>query len=277
MTVKNLRYSFKDTLKENAGLSVYNTGYEHCDSDYLWGPALRDHYLIHFVSSGCGIYTHAEKTHFLRKGDLFLVAPGELISYRADKNDPWEYCWVGFNGTDARRLVTMAGFSPEMPVLHSENPKETERLMLAIAEVSGNSAADDAQMVGCLYHLLAHLIRQNGQYADSNPRQEYVANALRFIQYNYANDIGINDIAHYVGISRSQLYRAFLEDFGISPHTYLQRYRINEACSLLRNPNYFIAEVAGSVGFNDPLYFSRVFKAIKGCSPSAYQRDKTKT
>jgi AraC-like DNA-binding protein len=87
-------------------------------------------------------------------------------------------------------------------------------------------------------------------------------------------EVLISDIASYVGISRSQLYRAFLEDFGISPHTYLQRYRINEACSLLRNPNYSIAEVAGSVGFNDPLYFSRVFKSIKQCPPSAYQREK---
>ncbi len=272
--MKNLRFSFKDTLKENAGMSVYNTGYEHCDSNYTWGPALRDHYLIHFVSAGCGVYTHNDKTYALQKGDLFLVSPGELISYRADQEDPWEYCWVGFNGTDARRLVTMAGFTADTPILHSDNAAETEHYMLAIAEASGNSAADDAQMVGCLYQLLAHLIRQNDQRTTGNPHQEYVANALRFIQYNYANDIGINDIALYVGISRSQLYRAFLEDFGVSPHTYLQRYRINEACSLLRNPNYFIAEVASSVGFNDPLYFSRVFKSIKGCSPSAYQKDK---
>lgn len=272
--MQNMRYSFKNTLKENAGLSVYNTGYEKCDSNYVWGPALRDHYLIHYISSGRGTYVHGDHSYTLREGDLFLVTPGELIHYRADADDPWEYCWVGFNGTDARRLVAMAGFSAEEPVLHSRAKKETERLMMAIAEVSGNTAAADAQMVGCLYHFLAHLIRLNEQNTVSNPHQEYVANALRFIQYNYANDIGISDIARYVGISRSQLYRAFLEDFGISPHTYLQRYRINEACSLLRNPNYSIAEVAGSVGFNDPLYFSRVFKSIKQCPPSAYQREK---
>ncbi len=270
----NDRYSFKNTLKENAGLSVYNTGYERCDSNYGWGPALRDHYLIHYISAGHGTYVHAERSYDLNEGDLFLVSPSELVHYRADKLDPWEYCWVGFNGTDARRLVTMAGFSTDKPVLHSDDPAETQRLLMAIAEDSGNSAADDAQMVGCLYQFLAHLIRLNGQNSVGNAHQGYVANALRFIQYNYANDIGISDIARYVGISRSQLYRAFLEDFGISPHTYLQRYRINEACSLLRNPNYSIAEIAGSVGFNDPLYFSRVFKSIKQCPPSTYQREK---
>ncbi len=272
----NARYSFKDTLKENAGLSVYNTGYEQCDKNYGWGPALRDHYLIHFISHGSGTFTCNKHSYELREGDMFFIAPGQLVSYRADQQDPWAYCWVGFNGTDARRLVTMAGLSMQEPVLHSPDPERTSRLLLRIAEVSGNTAASDAEMAGYLYLFLAHLIGLNDRHTANDPHQEYVANALRFIQYNYASDIGVSDIAHYVGISRSQLYRAFLQDFGVSPHSYLQKYRINEACSLLRNAGISIAEVAGSVGFNDPLYFSRVFKSIKQCTPSEYQRIKNK-
>ena len=271
--MKDERYSFKDTLKENAGLSVYNTGYERCDSTHSWGPALRDHYLIHYVSAGHGSFTSNRQTYSLQTGDLFFVAPGQLVSYRADPLDPWEYCWVGFNGTDARRLVTMAGFSAQRPVLHTRDAELRSRL-LRIAEVSGNTAVSDAEMVGCLYLFLARLIQLNDQRAVSDPHQEYVANALRFMQYHYANDIGVTDSAQSVGICRSQLYRAFLQDFGVSPHNYLQKYRINEACSLLRDAGISIAEVAGSVGFNDPLYFSRVFKAIKNCTPSEYQRRK---
>ena len=182
---------------------------------------------------------------------------------------------MGFNGTDARRLVTMAGFTRKEPVLRDPEPETTPALLLRIAEVSGSTAAADAEMVGCLYLFLAQLIRHSARRTAGDPHQEYVANALRFIQYNYAGDIGVSDIARYVGISRSQLYRAFLQDFGISPHTYLQKYRISEACSLLRNPNLSIAEVASSVGFNDPLYFSRVFKTIKQRTPSDYQRQES--
>ncbi len=272
--MENSRYSFKDTLKENAGLSVYNTGYEQCEKNYCWGPALRDHYLIHYVSQGKGTFTCNKNVYELSRGDMFFIAPGQLVSYRADQHEPWAYCWVGFNGTDARRLVTIAGFSTAQPVLHVSDQEETSRRLLRIAEVSGNTAASDAEMAGYLYLFLSYLIQNNNRHAITDPHQEYVANALRFIQYNYANDIGVNDIAHYVGISRSQLYRAFLQDFGVSPHSYLQKYRINEACSLLHNADISIAEVAGSVGFNDPLYFSRVFKTIKQCTPSDYQRQK---
>lgn len=233
---------------------------------------MRDHYLIHCVSAGQGVFVCGATERLLRQGDLFLIEPGQLVSYRADPLTPWVYSWVGFNGTDARRLVTLAGFSEQKTVIHSSEPEETIRRLRRIADVSGNTAAADAEMVGELLLFLAHLIRMNTDRTADPRHQSYVSNALRFIQYKYAYDIGVNDIARYVGISRSQLYRAFLQDFGISPHVYLQRYRINEACSLLRAAALSVAEVAGSVGFNDPLYFSRVFRAVKGCTPSQYRQ-----
>ena len=49
------KYSYKDTLKENLGLAVYNTGYQKCTGQYTWGPALRDHYLVCLLyTSFCG-------------------------------------------------------------------------------------------------------------------------------------------------------------------------------------------------------------------------------
>lgn len=270
----NQKYQFRDALKENAGLSVYNTGYEQCENGHSWGPARRDYYLIHYVISGQGTLRCNQQTYPVKAGQLFLTYPSEVASYQADSKEPWQYCWVGFNGTDARRLVKLAGFSHKMPVLNSDDIQQTAERLRRIADASGNTAADDAEMAGCLYLFLAHLIRMNRQRPVGDTHQTYVANALRYIQYNYANDIGVTDIAAYVGISRSQLYRAFLQDFGVSPHNYLQTYRINEACSLLHDPTYSVAEVAGSVGFNDPLYFSRVFKSIKGTTPSEYQKNK---
>lgn len=270
------KFQFRDTLKENAGLSVYNTGYEQCDSGHIWGPALRDHYLIHYVVSGSGTLRCNQQEYPIQAGMLFIIFPSQVASYQADETDPWQYTWVGFNGTDARRLVKLTGLTKDRPVWRCEDPDETYALLRGIADASDNTAAADAEMVGRLYLFLAHLIKRSPQHQAGDTHQTYLANALRYIQYNYASNIGVADIARYVGISRSQLYRAFLQQFGVSPHTYLQTYRINEACSLLRDPAYSVAEVAGSVGFNDPLYFSRVFKSIKGVTPSDYQKKRKK-
>ncbi len=268
--VERTKFSFKDTLKENLSMAVYNTGYEVCESGYKWGPALRDHYLLHYVRSGKGAYTFGGRVFRLSAGDMFLVFPSTLVSYVADETDPWEYCWVGFNGTEARRMLQETEFSESHPVLHPEHADRLEELLLSIYRSSGNTPAADATMAGYLYLFLSELMTISHREKRQAGVQDYLTQALRYIQYNYAADIQVNRIASYVGVSRSQLYRAFMEQFGMSPHMFLKRYRINEACALLRNTDLSVSEVAGSVGFADPLYFSRVFKESKGVSPTEF-------
>ncbi len=262
---------FKDTLKENLSMAVYNTGYEQCVGGHKWGPAVRDHYLVHYVHSGKGSYRVHGVTYSLHAGDLFLIYPSDLVSYTADIDNPWEYYWVGFNGTEAGRMLQATGFSKNKPVLHVDDAGKLTELLLNIYHSSGNTPEADADMAGYLYLFLGELMRATGQsrrYADV---QDYLTQALRHIQHNYASIVRVESVAAHVGISRSQLYRAFMEKFELSPHAFLTRYRINEACTLLRKTGLTIAEVSSSVGFTDPLYFSRVFKKIKGVTPSSYQ------
>lgn len=266
------KHSFKDTLKENLALSVYNTGYQRCDGGHQWGPALRDDYLLHYVRSGKGRYVFEKNTYQLSAGDMFLVFPSTLVSYTADEKDPWEYYWVGFNGTEARRLLKETSFSQDRPVLHFDCADKLTQRLADIYRCRGNTPMSEAQMVGYLYLLFGELIDKTGQGNIAFGMQEYVGKALRYIQHNYAAPIQIGHIAYYVGVSRSQLYRAFMDSLGLSPHTFLKRYRINEACALLQRPSLTVSEVANSVGFGDALYFSRVFREIKGIPPSEYQR-----
>ena len=209
----------------------------------------------------------------LHEGDLFTIFPAQVVEYHAAEKTPWEYYWVGFNGADAHRMVSMAGFSPDSPVQHAADPAIREAL-LRIYRASGNTPSADVAMAGYLQLFLAQLIRCNGDAAGYAGRGGYLAQALRYIQHNYGGDISVSDIADFVGVSRSQLYRAFQTEFQMSPHAYLQNYRISEACTLLRRGTLTVAQVAGSVGFNDPLYFSRVFRHQKGCTPTAYQKRK---
>lgn len=270
--MEDRKHSFKDTLKENMALAVYNTGYEICEGGHRWGPGVRDHYLLHYVRSGKGRYTFGKREYRLQAGDLFLVFPSTSVSYTADETDPWEYCWVGFNGTEARRMLQETDLSEEDPVLHPEDAEQVEERLMNIYRASGNTPAADAEMAGHLYLFLAQLMRCVRGEKRQPDMQDYLTQAIRYIQHNYAANIQINTIASYVGVSRSQLYRAFVSNFEVSPHVFLKRYRINEACALLRNARLSVGEVANSVGFPDPLYFSRVFKELKGMTPTEFQQ-----
>lgn len=272
--LENYKHSFKDTLKENTGLAVYSTGYEKCAPCYQWGPGIRDHYLVHYVASGYGTLNYRGITYTLREGDLFMIFPSDVAQYRAAARQPWEYYWVGFNGTDAHRMVSMAGFTPDDPIVRTGEAVNTREALLRIYNSRGNTPAADVEMAGHLQLFLAGLIRRKGQNQPLSGNRTYLSQALRYIQYNYSSPIGVSEIAAFVGVSRSQLYRAFEAEFHQSPHEYLQKYRISEACSLLREGKLTVAQVAGSVGFNDPLYFSRVFRQVKQCTPTAYQKKK---
>ena len=104
------KQSFKQNYTDNVEISIYNCGLQSCEAGYTWGPGARDHYLIHLITSGKGTYILNGKAYELGSGDIFLAKPNQLISYTADRKDPWEYHWVGFNGACANRLVQQLPF-----------------------------------------------------------------------------------------------------------------------------------------------------------------------
>jgi len=82
--------------------------------------------------------------------------------------------------------------------------------------------------------------------------------------------IRIAEVANLCDMSSFHFSHEFAEIFSITFQEYLLRYRILEACKELRHPNIAVANVAYSVGFNDPSYFARVFRRYFGLSPSQF-------
>lgn len=103
--------------------------------------------------------------------------------------------------------------------------------------------------------------------------QRVVRQAMAFIHEHYAEPICREDVARHVGIHENYLSRCFHQEMGITPVTYLNRYRVRQAKALLE-ANQSVTDVALTVGFSSSEYFSRVFSTEVGISPSAYRRGK---
>lgn len=265
-------HMYEDTLRENLSLAVYNVGYQRCPPGHRVGKHPRDHYLVHYVTSGKGIFYSGDTAYHLGEGDMFFIFPGYDVCYEADKTTPWNYYWVAFNGTDAHRILNCTGFSPEHPVLKLDDADVLRNLLVNIYRVRGKTPAADTAMTGHLHLFLSELMSRTGEVQETDDTQDYLIHAVEYIREHYASDIRVEEIASKVGVSRSQLYRAFTQEFGMSPHRYLKQYRINEACALLHRSELSVGAVAVAVGFSDPLYFSRVFREVKGISPSQYKQ-----
>ena len=274
------KYSYKVGEDFLSSLSVYNVGYQKCEPEYQWGPGIRDHYCIHHILSGSGVYTMGNVSVRLSAGDTFILFPGTELQYQADKDEPWEYCWAGFMGSDAASIIRNTGFSRDVPyILKGRIPAdEIRRGLEQIYLNKGNTYEFSVAMTGSLYSLLAVFMR----YAErSMPEKDahvvYVEKAMSYIETNYSYPVTVEDIAYYVGISRSHLFRSFQSYMRRSPKDYLTSYRIKQACRLLRETDLSISTIAYSVGFENNLYFSKAFRKQKGVSPSEYRKEHSVT
>ena len=281
----SFKNSYKVKEREMTSLAVYNVGFQQCEPLYQWGPGIRDHYLIHYVVSGHGFYQVGDTANFdgtanfvggaytLNPGDTFLIYPQTKVTYFADANLPWEYYWVGFWGSEASSLLGATDFSPESPVIYGGSFSDSiKNLILKIYEARGNDFVHATEMTGLLYIALAQFIKASANRPIiKEASYTYVQKAIDYINYHYAYPVSVDEIAHYIGISRSQLFRVFKAHLSKSPKEYLTEFRIRQACTLLKQPNLSIAVIAASVGFDNSLYFSKVFNKIKGMSPTAYR------
>lgn len=271
-SMNNYKNSYKATEKELVSLSVYNVGNQKCNPLYQWGPGIRNHYLIHYIISGKGTYTVNGKTHLLEAGDCFLVFPNTEVIYQAYEQEPWEYVWVGFAGSDAEMILKATDFTKEKPYLRKiPYGQDICRQILHIYDARGNEFEHAVEMTGRLYTTLAIFMHASNKNVTQNTLNSYVQKGIEYISSNYSYPITIEDIATYVGLSRSHLFRSFESVLKISPKEYLTSFRIKQACYLLEHSDLSITAIANSVGFDNSLYFSKTFHKIKGVSPKIYR------
>lgn len=267
---EDFKYSFKADRLEELSIVVYNTGFQKCSPGYGWGPGVRDHYLLHYVVSGRGYFETGGRTFVLEAGQAFLARPDIPIYYYADEEQPWEYYWVGFSGAAAPLLLAQTPFGRRQPVCTPSGGERLRQGLLDIYKARGSDYPSAVRMAGYLQAALGTLM-EDGARQVADPLADHARRGAAFLQQNYSRTIGVEDAARHVGVSRSYLYRAFQSEFGCSPIVYLTQYRIQRAKQLLRHSTLPVSVVAASVGFEDPLYFSRVFHREAGRSPTEYR------
>lgn len=268
-------YQLKFSGEKTGGLFVNCCGLSKTEPFHSFGPAIKPHYLIHFVLSGKGKFSIGGKEYFLERGYGFLIPPEELAFYQADEEDPWTYVWVGFNGDRAKELVSAMGLSGSAPIFKSEKEKELYRAVVDMMEHNTFGIANELRRNGQL-NLFLSLIAESAHIEEKGEEDKadaYVKRAVAFILGNYCNPIKITDVADYVCINRSYLYTLFHKTMGMSPQQFLSTFRITKAAELLEVTSLPIESIALSCGYSDPLVFSKSFKQMKQMSPSAYRKE----
>ncbi len=269
---------FDDKENKPYDILIRQVGYESCLPSYRYGPHVRQHYLIHYIKKGNGIFRYKDKEIDLFENEMFLIYPNEVTYYEADDKKPWEYYWFGFEGTCSEAFLTLMGFSREARKVKFNLSARfsVDRVIKELSDRRVLRQSDRIYETAKLYEIFSWLIKNRESINNSelkNHSEPLLAAAVEYIRRSYMLDIKIEDIANHIGVDRTQLYRYFVKGMNTSPQKYLIDTRMQEACRLLKSTEYKIKQIAYSVGYPDEYLFSKMFKRRFMISPMKYREN----
>lgn len=258
----------------NISAMVYTHGYEECAPQHSYGPAVRKSYMFHYITQGKGIFYVNEKAYYLKKGDIFFIKPGQEIYYEADEKDPWGYGWIGLTGYEMENYLKRTTFWKE-PVASYTQSYDLELLFVEMQRAYiENEEIRDLKLNEIMYKFLVFLTLNFPASHENNEwdSKEVIKKIMEYCISNIEKPIRVQKIADLMGLERSYLSRLFKKETKISLKDYIWKTKEDEACHLLKTTNLPVQIIARSVGYEDSLHFSKIFKTKKGISPKEYRK-----
>ncbi len=225
-------------------------GHECCASLHSFGPYVRDYYLLHFCLAGRGRLEDKYGRHDVSAGEMFVIRPGEVTLYTADRDEPWEYIWLAFKGERAEAFDFGASV-----ITYPEDTVER------LSELIDREILSPYAYLGIIYELMHRLFHGSEESPDR------LAMIKRYIKYNYMKPLTVSELSSAFGFERSYMFRMFKRRYGIGVKEYITKVRMERACSFL-NEGYSVSETAHMVGYTDAFNFSKAYKKHFGFPPS---------
>ena len=212
--------------------------------------------------SGKVVYTFTDKSVPVEEGEMIFIPQGEGYKYETVSEVPSSYVTINFLG--------------DMPISRPrsyrlENFYEADYLKTCFCD-SWNlgSKVEKYKCVSIFYSLLSHVLMiENTSYADRK-KFNIIEPAIKYLrEHIYDSTLKTDKFHKLCGISNTYFRKIFISEFGTTPQNYIMSSRMYHAKQMIDSGDFnTIKEVAQTVGYNDPLYFSKVFKKIYGLSPS---------
>lgn len=233
-------------------------------------------YIINYTLKGQGIILDGDTPHPCHPGDMWLFSPEAIHHYgRHPEADCWHHQWVYFRPRAYWREwlkwpTLMAHTGSYRPLIEDE----------AIYSTLFAQIIDTVNLGGLYSEMLAmNLLEQlllRRQQSVTDPLQQQldprIHAACHYMNEHISdNSLEISDVAEKVCLSTSRLSHLFRQHLGVSVLKWREDQRINQAKLLLTSSQLSIAAIGSSVGFDDQLYFSRVFRKCTGSSPTEFR------
>ena len=240
-----------------------------------WQKGRRD-YQILYVANGKTHFWFDGKEEIVNAGHMVLYKPEEIQKYVYYLEDNPEVFWIHFTGSDVKNILAYHGISLDEHVFYCGVLPDYKALFRKIIQELQLCRYGYEDYIASLFNDILLLVnrQQHEQKKTTGNVQEQIERAAAYFNENYNTKISIDDYAESLHISTNWFIHNFKQYAGMSPAQYILSLRMVNAQSLLERTTYNIKEISEIVGYENPLYFSRVFKKEIGKSPAQYRKER---
>lgn len=237
-------------------------------------------YMLIYCQNGKGHCETRNDLHTIRENQFMLLSPDQFRRFQADPDNHWTVYWIRFSGEMANELkVALELQRFEKPTTLSCGHFVPEIWQKVYECLSDSFALENIGYANLnLHHLISQLVFLNKAHVNVQEDEDQLEQSIAFMKENLNRQLTVESIACEFNYSSSHYSTLFKQKTGLSPIDYFIRLRIQYACQLLNSSNLIIKEISQKIGYDDPFYFSRIFKKIIGKSPIEYKGEsKTKS
>lgn len=267
------QYIYPEKPNSDDDIVIFHSGFSSTLPNYSYGKDTRDYYLLHYVTKGKGIYRTTEQQYSLKEGDGFLILPESTIVHTADKYDPWDVCWIAFFGKKAEELLKQAGLGENQLIFHYDDDDFLEECIKNIYNES-RTTKNIMYINAYFYLFIGKLVEQYQKSCHHHPevvRFNRFEDAMIYIRRNIRHQISVENLANYLRLSTSQVYRIFKENMNQSPQQVIIDMRMEKACEFLSKTDLPIREISEWLDYEYQSHFTKQFKTKMHMSPSEYR------
>ena len=245
-----------------AGRFVAN---EHFVTDNVGGR--NDHYLIYVECGELEVILNGA-TYTAHGGSVLIFPPHCHYKYTFYGDHTLSYLWVHFTGSYVERFLDECGFG-SLPCMIQSNPNiKIISAFEKLFDIFGSHEPLQKRKLACRLEDILLSIASDLSKTDES---RALTRSLSFIHTCYNKKIKIPELAKMEGLSNSRYITVFKKYMRMPPSDYIIGLRINVACDLLKSHDMSVKEVAACVGYDNPHFFSKLFKKKTGMTPKNYQ------
>ena len=238
-------------------------------------PHGRNDYQLLYINSGKAIFVFNGKEQIVEAGSIVLFQPKQPQLYYYDSAHKPIVYWIHFSGREADQILNHYNlFSKDKNIFHIGICQNLPSLFKQIiTELQLLKEMYEEMIVYKFQEILLHINRSLMNISVKNDNiSELISQAKIYFNENYNQNINVNNYANSINMTPCWFIKKFKEATGVTPIQYLLNIRLTTAKELLRSKKYNVSEVATAVGYENILYFSRIFTKHIGISPSKYKK-----